>query len=330
MTILFIGSEPESFTYTGTPDFDTSVGSPARYQATHQRGAHSCDHQEYLNVPNFGAQTEIWLRYYHAAPANNNDGNQGIVRFFDNAGNERFRIERSGDTAMQARYWNGSGFTNIGGATSTYYNYYGYVDVHLVVNSESGLFEIYQNGSLVDSGSADFSSISDIASLSFGRGAGTGSVSTRLHVSEVIVLTTSTLGHQLYTRPPTSDGNETDWTGDYEDVDEAAIDDDDFIQAGNDQDISTFAGAGATLPNNLEVKAVAITARCKSDGSAPSGLQGVLRIGSNNYTSASAEALSSSYEVRQFLFENDPSTDNPWEIEDAGDASLEFGVKAVS
>lgn len=323
MSILFAGSEPECFTYIGAVAWVTTAD---RFQSTHQRGAHVADFNTYLNTPNVGPQTNIWLRYYHVCMSTNGDSNN-VIDFLDNAGNSRFRFVRSGNNII-AQYWNGSSYTNIGDAFPIMMS--NYVTIHLTVNDVGGVYELYVGGTLVTSGTADFSSISNLASVRFGRGTGAGAQASRLHVSEVMIADTNLIGHQLYTIPPTGDGAHTDWDGDYQDIDENTLpDDEDFISGENVDDISTFTGAGKSLASGMRVKDVNISTRVLRGETGPQNLQGVIRLGGTDYTSDSV-SLSEAFEYRSFSFPLDPSTSAAWDPAVAGGTSIEFGLKAIT
>lgn len=327
MAILFAGNEPESFSYSGTVVFATTAG---KFQSANQRGAHVTDVSSLLKSEKFVPPTdEIWLRVYMVSIASNTESNV-VIDFLNGAGSSVFSIWRSG-TNLLAYYYNGVNSSNsLGSAAAAPVIFTGYTDIRISgMGTNAGVYEMYRDGSLVTSGTADFTHVTGIAQVAFGRGVGAGSQASRIHWSEIIVADKSTIGHVLHTIPATSDGANTAWTGTYADIDEAAINDADFISGAADGDIETFKGAGRTL-TGFEVKAVIVAARALRDVTGPQNLKGVVRVGGANYDSAGTVTPSVAFVGYSFMWTVDPSTGVKWSPSVAGGVNLEFGVKALT
>ena len=128
--------------------------------------------------------------------------------------------------------------------------------------------------------------------------------------------------------PPTGNSTtNTAWTGAFGDVDEAGIDDTDFIASGTTTQREGFTHASYTLPGSMAIDSVWVTGRGRVGIGGPTDAKFSLRIGSTNYDS-SALGLSGSLTGVGRYWATDPSTSAAW----AGATnynSAEFGALSI-
>jgi hypothetical protein len=321
MTVLFAGGESEAFTIgTGVAE-DTTGGS---YDSSYARcslgtGASAGT----SDTPNFAsAVTTFWLHFeYHQS---SNGTGQSPVQLYNSSGTVVFRLTVASAGNWKAQYWNGSAFVDIGSTfavgSSTRYTF----DLKVVCGG-SGSFELYSAGSLLTSGSASMTSVTNIQKV---RLMGPQSnVSGRF--SQVICADVATVGWKFHLKPPTGNGANTAFTNDYTAVDETVLSDADFIFSAAAGDVETYTGAALSLGSGT-VKAVVVSMRIKNDGSSPVNAQAALRRGSTNYFSSNLSGISVGFGPALGIFETDPSTSTTWLGSDAQSASTEFGVKSIA
>lgn len=323
MGFLHAGNELDAFTRSDTTVVEgTTAGT---YDSTYARGSIETGASNgYFDTPTFASQTTLWLHFEHYIIANSSNNLSTPVTCVNSSGTDVFRVTTTGSVNVyQAQYWNGSAWVNIGStyslALSTRYVF----DIKIVCGG-SGSFEFYVGGALYTSGSASMTSVDNIAQIRF-RSCRTNTTS---YYSQIIVANESTIGHKYMTKPPTGNGANTAWSSDYTAVDEATLNEADFITGSADGDIETFTRAALSL-GSFAVKAVVVTALAKNNGAAPNNIQAALRIGGTNYFSSNL-TLTSGFTPVAAIWATDPSTSATWGTTNAGAATTEFGVKAVT
>ena len=322
MSIAFAGSELEAFSITGgapTEDTAQTLG----WDSTYNRCSIRLQNGDQFQTPALGALTTAWTHFEIYNPFGNNS--QTLVQWYNNAGTAVFQIVSSGG-AWQMQYWNGSSFTNIGSPVTMNTSSRDRMDIKIVCGA-SGSAEFYLGNSLKTSGSASMTSVTDIDRVRFRDTVG----GLTWYVSQIIVATTSTVGWKMYTKPPTGNSaTNTAFTGAFGDVDETVTSDVDFITSTAANDVETYTGAAISIPSTVRVKAVVVTMRAKNDASAPTNVQGALRIGSTNYFSSNLSAINSGFGPLCAVWETDPSTAAAWGATNAGAATTEFGAKSIT
>lgn len=321
MTIPFAGGEMEAFTIAaGSPVESTAGGS---FDSTYSRCAIALPGSgAAVNTPVLGSLTTAWIHFEYSTAFISNAG-RTHAQMLNSSGTPVFRLQYSaGGGVLQPQYWNGSAWTNIG-STFTISTSRAAIDVKIVCGG-SGSMEVYLGGSLVASGSASMTAVTNIDKGQFIDNIG-GSIS---YYSQVVVATVSTVGWKFFTRPPTADGANTAWTGTFADVDETTLSDADYITTAVADDVETFTRAAITLGSGT-VKAVVASMRAKNDGVSPVNVQGALRRGGTNYFSGNL-AINSGFGPAVAVWETDPSTGVAWVGSDAASTALEFGAKAIA
>jgi hypothetical protein len=321
MTIPFAGGETEAFTIiSGTVAESTSGGT---YDSTYSRCSIAITGSTgVLNSLALGSLATAWTHFeYNTAFISN--AARTHIQWLNSSGTAVFRLQYSaGGGVLQAQYWNGSAWTNIG-STFSITTSRASIDVKIVCGG-SGSMEVYLAGSLVTSGSASMTSVTNIDKVQLLDNI-SGSTS---YYSQVIVATSSTVGWKFFTKPPTGNGANTAWTGTFADVDETVVSDADFITTAVANDVETYTGAALSLGSGT-VKAVVVSMRAKNDGVSPVNIQGALRRSSTNYFSGNL-SINSGYGPMVAIWETDPSTSAAWVGSDAASATIEFGAKAIA
>ncbi len=330
MAIDFAGTELEAFIpsdantveNSGNSGFNSSV---VRCSIRVGNGAIA----HYVETPVTTSRTECWTHWDWWVGSSTSNSGSTLITLFNSSGTAVFRLQFTGSLSLQAQYWNGSAWTNIGSTYSisitTRYTF----DLKLICGA-SGSFALYVNGtgSPVMSGSASMTAVDNIAKRRWNACTSANGASNNFtHLSQVIVSDVSTLGHLYYSKPPTANGANTSWTSDYTAVDEVVLSTADFIESTVAGDVETFTGAAISIPTGV-VKAVVVSTQSKNAASGPQNIQGCIRKGGTNYYSSNISGIGISYTPIQAIFETDPSTSTAWTLADAGAASLEFGVRS--
>lgn len=329
MTILFVGAAPEAFTFNSS--FETGTSS-SRLNTTYTTyywtpGTGNPASSAYMECINFASQTEVWL-HMSVGCGGWASNNYNWVAFVNSTGTEIFRI-RSVDTSgnLRAQYWDGSAYQNIGATINQSASGRSDWDIHLICGA-SGSFEIFKDNISVCSGSHNDADVNNVVAVRFYTGSNSTSTS-RATYSEIVIATTQTTDLHVFQRAPTGNGNYTTWAGSYTDVDEQGYSDADFISGTTNGEKESFT-TGARTIGSLEVKAIAVHARAKRDTGGPQNLQMMLRNGSTDHFSSNVPGLTTTYGPVEAIWELDPATSSKWSATDAGNASLNFGVQAIT
>lgn len=319
--VSFIGSEFSALRFTGAALEVTSGGT---FRSANSRGS------MYLidSVPQFtatwaAAVAEGWI---HAVATSSwdNDSSDNILIVYTGAVVPLFRLMTSAVATVQAQYWNGSAWVNtaavfaINGALQE-------LVIHLIAGA-SGSFEVYQNGTLLRSGSVVFVG----TDMQYANFYCPDDNQFAVWWSEIMLSDNSysLVSSVCETEAPTANGTDTTGTGSYTDVDEIPL---------SDVDAITFAAAGlrnsftspartSTLAN---VIGVSVAARMKRDTTGPQKAKFYLKIGGTRYYSGDL-TLGLAYDAYQYTWVTNPSTGVAWTATDANSSALEWGIESVT
>lgn len=337
MAVLWCGGELDAFNPGGGGVEMTTAGFGTGYDTTYSRccvrcGTANINHKVTsidLASPITGT---IWVHWYLMYDAINDITNPHM-ELHNSGGTQLFRISitstASNIATMQCQYWNGSSWTNIGSTfTQGIQGAYAEYDLKVVCGG-SGSMEIYQNKALVASGSASMTSVTSLVGAGWYNNRTSSTFGTM--ISQCIIADQSTVGWKMYTKPPTGNSaTNTAWTDDYTKVDEAVLDDADYIASTTNGDVETFTWAGVTIPAGYAVVAVAVNARVRNDGSGPVNIQAALRRSSTNYFGSNVSMSGTAFTPTCTIWATDPSTGAAWTPSNAQSGSTEFGVKALT
>lgn len=282
---------------------------------------------EYVETPDTTPRTTSWTHFEHWHGAS--VVNSWFIRLYNSAGTVVFQIIYSAVNTLQAQYWNGSAFVNIGPTAPIIANNKYTFDLKVVCGAAGG-FELWANGTtLILSGSASMAAVDNVVRRRWSPPTNNTTSTNNLFISQVIVSEQCTIGHRYYSKAPTGNGANTGWTGDYTAVDEVVLSNADFIEGTVENSVETFTGPAVTIPSGV-VKAVVVSGQLKNSAGGPQNAQAALRKAGVNYFSANIAGVSTVYGPAQAIFHNDPGTGVGWALSDAVAASLEFGFKAAA
>lgn len=333
MAFLFMGAEMDAF--AGNSGSAVEVTTATHFNSAYARCACRTGNQnitQYIETPVFATATTCWVHWdSYCGAATSNAAT--LASFFNSSGTEVFRLFASSSAVIQAQYWNGSAWTNVG-STFNLSSYAGSLITYDLkfIGGASGSFELWGGPylgaqTLILSGSATMT-----AAANFARGRfWCHNINNTLEqfVSQVIIADEDTRGMKLHSKPPTGNsGTNIAFTGAFGDVDETVLSQTDYINSAVANDVETFTGAAITLTGRT-VKAVAVSMQAKQDGSAPTQVQAALRIGSTNYFSTNLSPTTT-YAPLIAIWAQDPSTAAAWGTTNAGAATTEFGAKSIT
>lgn len=320
MTVLFMGGEQESFdTTSGVIVWNTLAG---RFDSAFCDGALDVANPAFLKL-DIPSTSTAWVHFDGRLEGTGTaSGDLGSV-VIQSSGTNVLQLNRpAGTSGFNFEYWNGAAWVIIDSSVIIDRALYSY-DIRCQLDATNGFFELYQNNILLSSFTGDTTlaaSTVDNVGL-FGTLAGTNSF------SQIISKDTSTLKMKLSTYRIDADGTDTEWTGDFTDIDEAGlVDNVDFIDSNTAEQVSTFTGTFPATPVDFVIEAFALNNWVSAGSVGPQNMQVVTRSGGTVYPSATLPTLNLGLESRRQIITTDPDTGLAWD--DTSLAAAEFGVKA--
>lgn len=330
MTVYAVGGEADCFYPVAANTYATTTsGSGTRYIGTASRGAMQIEQAVSELELNFSANITagyIHMYMYQEAVAGAVDD---WIQIKQLDGDPAYRIGLNADGSWDVDKWSGAAWVNLDTTSGSVISGAGAaIDIYINVHASTGEFRIWKDGSSMMAFTGDTS----IDNVNFGRIHWKGQTggSNELNLSQVIVASESTIGWVLSTLNPDGNGANTAWTGSYTDIDEFALDTNDYIEAiaVNQVETSTVSNINGAY-STYNVKAVAVAMRASNDsGSVISDLQAAVRTSSTNYFSPNLSLPKDGSDYsRQYIWETNPNTSAAWS--QAAVNSLEVGVKSV-
>lgn len=322
MTIYFQATERESFKVTPGTGNAIEVTTASTFDSAYSRAS--------LNITNSAVAerdwgtsltSEIWFHCLFR-PTNVGTG-QAILTLLDSSGNAFVRITLPSNGLLQAQYWNGSAWTNIGSTWAFTLNTNYYLDVHVTLGASGGV-EIFWNGSLVTSGSASLTAYSNLRT--FQLRSNTASVST--FWSQIQVADVSTVNHSIATFVPSTAGTDTDGTGTNANMTEAVTSDATYVEL-------TAAGQKRSGKNSARaytgtVRGVTVGGRLmRVDATGPQKAKPYVLISGTRYY-GTTYTLTTGFADYSYTWQTNPATGVEWTASDINDADLEMGWEAVT
>jgi hypothetical protein len=322
MTILFTGTESEAFNFSSPPVVSTTA---TFFDNRFVRHALRLPTSEMSSAKWAPGEKNVWLHFDGAVT--NTTGFAGTIGLKADDGTQLVFLN---GTSNQD-WWLPQFYIRTPAGTSQYVYRVAdtflnrrVVDIHYR-NTVDGRIALYIDFVKVYEITGDFSALPDARYFSAGSTANFPA----FYISQVIVATTTTLGHKLAYQPPLDNGIHTAWTGDVSQVNQTLVNDASFISSNTPDQRESFTKALFTVPIGMTVRAVGVSSRARSDESGPQKLSHMLRFGSTDYDSPATD-LDVGLTTVQHLWHLNPATGEPWVNIDAGSATLEFGVKAVA
>lgn len=277
-----------------------------------------------LREPLPSAQTSFW---FHAR-INTNDTNTGDgssrIRFVDTAsGDSQIEFTRGDNvgTWRVRRRDSGGSLTNVGPSLSISQGVWLNLDIEYVVHASTGSIKIYLDEVLAASYTGDTSidagSWDDIIFES--------AIFDNMNYAEIIISTTSTLGMRLAALHPDGNGNHTDWSGSYTDVDEVDYNAGDFASTNAANQSTTYTmSATPTEVDDKNIVFVRATGSIFSDTTYD--VEPLMRIGTTTYA-GSTVSLASGVNYVKTDYTISPASSAPFTVSELD--GLEVGFKSV-
>jgi hypothetical protein len=334
VSILAFGGEMGFFIPSDASSIETTadVGSTQPYNSSFARcGSKAHGPAAYLESTAVAAQADLWTHFdIVQSAATPSSTIVKLVEFIDGGGIERVRLTGSylntGGTWQMER-WTGSAWVSVGNfvASSSVLQT---IDIHIVSNTASGSIKLYVAGTKrIDSGTVDLSAFSGITKI---RCWGvTRGISSDIGYSQIVLASESTVGMRVGTIVMTGQGNTHSFdTGGFANIDETVYSDADFIQSGTAAQIEQFTGTAVPSFTGYSIRALALTARAKTSGSAPTKMRFSLRSAGTDYLSGSDITLDAGYGAFCAVWETNPATSAAFLSSEI--AALQYGVKSVT
>jgi len=337
MSILFAGSGLADFTGA------TGVATTSNLGAGAQEGVLLGDYGQVVQDLNTGVST-LWGRFAQVYNASTNITNVGaasvvtnwVFRIFSTSysrSNALFQLRRYNNTNqyLRAEYWNGSAYVTIGtdlniGSVSNSVEYVH--DFQLIMHGSTGRFKIWRDDVLIfDTG--DMNTVQTAATtvdrVSFNNPINNNAAASGLTISSVILASEDTrdlIPVGLYAN---GNGASTDWSGDYQDIDEKDLGAD-FISstAANDDELHTKEAVPAAFVGQ-RVRAVVHAMRARNGSTGPQNLRSLMRVSGVKYASTDL-AITSGMGPVQYVWDTNPADGLTWSQADLN--SSQFGVRS--
>ncbi len=165
--------------------------------------------------------------------------------------------------------------------------------------------------------------VTDIDTAQFRRPHNIGEI----QISEVIIADEQTINMRCATLVPNGNGNQSEWTGDFTNVDEITDSAGDVLRTAIDDNVEMMEATDYGGDVNLVVIAVSVTAQAVRGASGPQNLQIGVREGSSEVFSAN-KALTAVYTPYNEKFLVNPDTGIAWTVAELD--TLESGVKSIT
>jgi len=332
VTILAFGGEMGFFLPSDSNGIEDTGG--GRYNSSFARcTTRTNSGSSYLETPNVGTQADLWFHVdiRQTSPITSSSTLVRAIEFFDSGGIAQLRLTVSwlssgADGVWQLEHWNGTSWTAIGSCNAQP-DALQTLDIHIVSDTSSGSVDLYIAGTHRITSSVDLSTLTGIQKArcwAFTRGIGTN-----CYYSQVILATESTIGMRVGTIYMSGQGaTHTFDTGGFANIDETFYSDADFDQSGTAGQIELFTGTAVPSFTGYTIKALALTARAKTDGTAPTKFRFQLKSGASTYDNGSDLSLDFGYGNFCAVWETNPATSAAFQASEI--SALQYGVKSVT
>lgn len=330
MTIVFIGSEMDSFQLVGTNQRTSVVAS--KFDSNFARSAveHGGGNISTGLKGTFAGAAEYWIHTNVVFELAASAGDLSFLHAEDFSGGVTVFKMEGNNGIFTGNYWNGSGFTIMSNVWSPVNDTLYKIDIHIKIHDTLGRFAIYIDDGLHEEftgdtllyGGAQMDGI-------FLRGAATSLLYAQsCAFSEVIVADESTIGWRVATIVPTGVGATGAWTGLWSDVDEVTIDDTDFLESNTTAQVETMVASNLSGPaSSMVVQALAVVARARKGTSGIQQIQMAVRTNSLDFFSATL-ALDPGFIPINNIWATNPDTAAAWTPSEID--AIEIGVKSIT
>lgn len=313
MTRLFMGSGLDSFNNSGTGEVENN--GPTQIDASFVRNGVRVLAGGWVDTPEWAAEQELWVHYYLEGGHTSDgdylhfmDGSTVVAKVHKVSGTLRFSYLSALATYTQI----GDSFSHV---SNSHYDFY-------FKSGASGEVGVYLNGVEQMTASGSMTYAPDVTKVRW------PGISGGYHnVSAVVIDTVPTIGRRIVQGYMSGNGANTAWTGDYSSVDEAVLNEADYIYSGTANQVETFSYTLVVPMTGYTPKAVCVSARIARGSTGPENAQLALRSGGTDYFS-STKAIGLGYTAIQNIWEQNPDTSADW---NSGQISaLQPGAKSIA
>jgi len=157
-----------------------------------------------------------------------------------------------------------------------------------------------------------------------------GSAAGQVDFSQVIVATTSTIGWHLATLVPAANGNTDNWdVGGVANINESTLNDVTLNASGTAGQVQEYT-IGTLPTGTYSVVDVAVNMRAAVGSSGPQHLDGMVRTGGTDYTSADLAPPPYVWSLVTADWPTNPNTGVAWTTTDLGTAGFNVGFKSAN
>jgi hypothetical protein len=331
MSVVFAATSVADFVLGGSAvagDVTTTAANIAPYVA---EGIDMDDNRQFTS-PVFSGVTDFWASCYSLSPGNFSA--PGELRFYDTSYSTSqpvFRVKQQGTfytgwwTYLDFQMWNGSSWTTLVSSVTEAQTALTKFDFEIVKDASAGAARIYLSESLdaeatsIDTELVAWTSIDQVEWYLPSSSGGDA-----WYVSALIIADETTIGMKFIQETITADGTNTDFSGDYTDIDELGLDTGDSITSQATGEISTFTGnLDAVIDSGHDIVASVLSINY-TVGGADKKVTAAYYISATDYEGGN-ETVSEGSGVVNLVQSTNPATASAWtpsEIEGA-----EFGVK---
>lgn len=272
----------------------------------------------YVEAAGFTESTTLWAQcdYY---PSWTGFAGSSVIEWLNGSANGyRLKYDNFGAVTAVFEYWNGSAWVSAGGSTvSLTQSALTRITLKLIFGTS---WTLYIDGAQITTG-ALAGGPSTITKMRGFNGTNGGNA----YFSRFMIANDDIRTHEYFCRYASGNGNETDGTGTYTDINETVYNEATSINLPALTDQKTFTKASITVPAGYKVGCMVVGVRGAYAAPA-SNAKALIRSGGTTYSSANI-GIGAAYGSKQYRAENDPATGLPWTETNINNA--EFGVEAA-
>jgi len=218
--------------------------------------------------------------------------------------------------------WNSVGTTTIGLKENTLNTNF---TIRLDVRPTNGIVEIFIEGTLALS-VANINTIGSVLANSVDSVTlDSTSADERCDWSEIIIANNENIvNYRVAQIDPAADGDSSDWTGTFEEVNELNVDDLDFINTESVNVVSLFSGVDVP-ENSLTPKTISVSSRIRTDATGPQGVNIVLKTGGLEFHSNEL-AIANTYDTYINVWAINPNTNAAFTVTEAN--AIQYGINS--
>jgi len=329
MAILFAAGEQEAFTAGTIAGTDTGNPTDANFQTNSLR----LQAGQTLTHNLASSQTELWIHCRYAFETDTAVGDDAIITIEDSGTGDVFAQLDSLDSDLRMQYFSGAGFTTIStsGGLSNDTNYT--IDIHILLHDTTGLIEWFLDGVLQGTFVGDTiqtATATTIDQVIWRTYVHSGGSTQEVNYTEFLITNSeATTGWRVATLRPTADGNDTSWTGDFNDIDDVGTNDDaNFITTDTTTNVENFVmGDLSATAQNFDIMAVIVNHRTRRGATGIQQVEAHVRVNGTNYFGTTIDP-GTAFVPLQEIWNNSPDTASAWTASEVN--AIQAGVRGIT